>query len=76
MPRKQLTVKEIEAAANRAAEALLAAIKPAGARTTDLVNLQVNVTVHFAEHPDATLEEALAANYSTPPEEVLAWARE
>jgi hypothetical protein len=41
--------------------------------TTDLVNLLVNVVLHYVEYPDHGLSDAIEACYSEDVETVLGW---
>jgi hypothetical protein len=57
-------------AANRAADEVARLLNPGGVETSgtiadsDAVNLIVNLTGHFARHPDATLDQAIVASYT------------
>lgn len=63
---------QVQQAANDAADDLLGVIE-SDEQTTDLINLLVNVTLHYLEHPEGGLTDAIEANYSEEPEEVLSW---
>jgi hypothetical protein len=71
---KTFTTEQLNTAANRAANEILEAIDAPEEGVRDALNLQVNATAYFLEHPDATLADAITANYSERPETVLAWA--
>jgi hypothetical protein len=57
------TAEEVSAAANRAADDVLEAIDAPDEGVRDAINLVVNATLTYLKSPDATLEEAIAANY-------------
>lgn len=63
---------QVHHAANEAADDLLGVIEN-DEHTTDLVNLLVNVMLHYLEHPDHGLTDAIEANYSEEADEVLRW---
>jgi hypothetical protein len=71
---RTFTAEQLNTAANRAANEILEAIDAPEEGVRDALNLQVNATAYFLEHPDATLADAITANYSERPEAVLAWA--
>jgi len=60
---------------SRAADMVLDAIDAPDTGVRDAINLVVNVAGHLLEHPDASLEDAIAASYQEEPETVLGWAR-
>lgn len=68
------TVDEIQTALNRAADAVTEA---AGVLDddpiADIINLIVNASAHFVEHPHDDLDATIAANYDDPSEEVRSW---
>jgi len=67
------TMNQISDAANAAANDILAVIVP-DELTTDLVNLVVNVTLNYVEHPGNGLSDAIEANYDDEDvETVLGW---
>lgn len=66
------SLNQVREAANSAADDLLDAIEK-DESTTDLVNLLVNVVLHYVEHPDESLTDAIEANYSEDAETVLGW---
>jgi hypothetical protein len=63
---------QVQQAANDAADDVLTVIE-SDEQITDLVNLLVNATLHYLEHPDHGLTDAIEANYSEDAEEVLGW---
>jgi hypothetical protein len=71
---KTFAAEQLNTAANRAANEILEAIKAPDEGVRDAINLVVNATAYFLEHPDATLTDAIRANYDESPWEVLSWA--
>jgi hypothetical protein len=69
------TENQLDAAANRAADDILAATGAGDEGPRDLVNLVVNTTAHCLRQPDATLEEAIRASCQRDLAEVLEWAQ-
>lgn len=62
----------ISTALNRAADDI-SELDATDERLRDATNLVVNTALHFLEHPDDTLEDAVDSNYSESFEEVLGW---
>lgn len=67
------TIETITTAFNNAADAVLDETGRDDERIVDIVNLVVNAGLHFAQHPDDTLFEAIEANYDDAPSLVLSW---
>lgn len=61
--RDAFTRDKVSVAANRAANDVLEAIDAPDEGVRDAINLVVNATLTYLEHPDATLQEAIGANY-------------
>lgn len=61
--------QQISTALNRAADEVLQIARDDGDELLrDAINLVVNAGLHFIENPDASLHEAIAANYDDPDE--------
>jgi hypothetical protein len=71
---RPFAAQELNAAANRAADDILAALSATDEGPRDLVNLVVNATAYYVAHPGATLSEAIEASYSESEFQVLEWA--
>ena len=69
---------EVCDAFNRAADEVLNAIDAPDEGARDAINLVVNAGLHFLRDANATLADAIAANYHVNPGDdgPLAWARE
>jgi hypothetical protein len=67
------TERELDGAANRAADEILDAIGATDEGQRDLANLLVNTTAFYLTHPNATLNEAIENAYSDPVADVLEW---
>lgn len=57
------TADHISTVANQAAEAVLGIPEDDDERLRDAINLVVNATLHFLDHPDDSLQEVAEANY-------------
>jgi len=71
----RFTSAEIDAAANRAVEDILARIQAGDEGQRDLLNLLVNTTGVYLDDPEATLDDAIRASYQREPAEVLEWTQ-
>lgn len=61
----------VSEALNRAADDVTE-LHPEGQLARDTANLVVNAALHYLENPQATLDEAIEANYDEPVDDVLA----
>lgn len=75
-PTTTVTLDQVRSALNNAADAVLDAAGRDDERIHDIANLIVNAGLHFTEHPDDTLFEAIETNYSDAPSLVLSWVEE
>lgn len=64
---------QIIAALNRAVEDIADAASLPEEGTIDALNLLVNTTTHYLEHPDDGLAEVVEAGYDATLDEVLGW---
>lgn len=77
MSGREYTGEQVSAALNRAADDILEAIEYSETGKRDVANLVVNAGVHYLSHPEATLDEAIIANYDgVDPAEVIDWCNE
>lgn len=70
---KTYSADEVKAAANRAADDVQVALDMPDEGSRDVVNLVVNATVHYLDNPEASLVEAIEANYGADAGDVLEW---
>ncbi|WP_181273656.1 hypothetical protein [Brevibacterium oceani] len=65
-------IADVSAALNRAADEVLEIAHDGDdERLRDAVNLVVNAGLHFVEHPESSLIDAVTANYGDPVDDVL-----
>lgn len=65
----------VGAAFNRAADEIIEALELPGEGKRDLVNLVVNVGMHYLDWPNDDLTAAIEASYSEDATSVLDWCR-
>lgn len=65
---------EVSAAINRASDDIARLSDDEALR--DAMNLVVNATMHFLDHPESTLAKTIEHNYDEDPETVFAWIGE
>jgi hypothetical protein len=59
--------------ANAAADRVIAGLDSGNRREVDISNLMVNMLGTMLDHPDATLDDAMDANYGGGADEVRSW---
>lgn len=62
---------DVAAAMNRAADEILERLGADDPTITDSINLVVNASLHWLDHPDDTLEDAVEANYGDDGDTIL-----
>lgn len=70
-----MDIDQVKAALNGAADSIEEACKLPESGVIDAINLMINATLHYLEHPGATLREVIAAEYDeeTTYEDVISW---
>ncbi len=72
---RRFNATELEVAANRAAEDILARINAGDKGQRDLLNLQINATAEYLRDPTTNLDDVIRACYQREPREVLEWTQ-
>lgn len=71
-----LKLSDVQEAANRAADDIIAALELPDEGKRDCVNLVVNATLYYLDgNPDATLADAIRDRYQEEPARVLEWCQ-